>query len=82
MVRPTPPNPPASDDKDGDIPRLAGIAVKQAYERALILGGTVMTADHGRLMEVRADGRRTEMGKLPGRIAVTPGATLVRKTAR
>jgi hypothetical protein len=67
---------------DKDIPRLAGIAVKQAYERALLIGGKVMTSDHGRLVEIRADGGMTEIRKLPERIRVTLGATVLRKPAR
>lgn len=76
------PNPRPSDNEDAAIPRLAGIAVKQAYERALLIGGKVMTTDHGRLVEVRADGRKTEIRKLPDRIRVTPGTTLLRKPSR
>lgn len=67
---------------DETIPHLAAVAMKQAYERAMLIQGSVVVAEQGRLVELHADGSRKERHPLPEGLPVRVGATLKRKRAR
>ena len=85
MVRLTmavPPQALSSEIMDAKIPQLAAVAVRRAYDRAMAIGGRVVVAEHGRLMEVRADGAKTELHPLPAAVHVKVGSVLSRKHPR
>ena len=74
--------PGSSPNMDETIPRLAAVAVRQAYERAMLIQGRVVVAEGGRLVEVRADGSKEVRHALPAGRPVRAGETLLRKRAR
>ena len=60
---------------DENIPLLAAIAVKNAYEQAVAAGQTVVKVAGGKLVESRPDGTTRELKAVEPGVRVTPGQT-------
>lgn len=55
------------------IPRLAQVAVTQAYWRSLAAGFSVLKTENGHLVEVYPDGSKKIIKKLPSLMPVEKG---------
>ena len=58
------------------IPMLAAMATKQAYERALAAGQSVLIADNGALVEISPDGSRRVIRQIAPNIPVKAGQVI------
>lgn len=60
---------------DENVPLLAEIAVKQAYQNARDAGQTIVEVRDGKLVESHPDGTTKEIRAVAPGIRVTPGQT-------
>ena len=61
---------------EDDIPRLAEIALKQAFDEALASGKSVLEARDGFLVEIFPDGTIQEIRQIAPPISMTSGQTI------
>jgi hypothetical protein len=61
------------EDLEAQIPRLSGVAVKLAYERALASGQSVYESDKGAIYEIFPDGSRKFVKNIEPSQPVKPG---------
>ncbi len=62
--------------QEGDLPGLAAVAVRKAYDHALKSGSSVLEVVNGKLVKSNPDGTRTILKTMkPGKV-VTPGTKI------
>lgn len=67
-------------NRESRIPQLAENAVKQAREKTLKAGRSVVEAVNGKLIETSPDGSKKVLKSIPAPIAVTAGQKKVRRS--